>query len=235
MPGWCRAPMAASMARRHMAEPTAMAPCSGSRPMARSPPWLRLIPRMAPTRQAGLVQGTDGNFYGTTYSGGANGDGTVFRMTTNGALDHFGIVQLFCKWRLSCRRVGTGHGRQFLWHGLIRRNQRQHGTLFRMTTNGTLTALVSFNSTNGSYPYGGLVQGADGNFYGTTEAGGANGYGTVFSITTNGTLTTLVSFINYTNGPLPMAGWCRAPTATFMARHTAGARTAVMAMERYSR
>ena len=43
-----------------------------------------------------------------------------------------------------------------------------YGTVFKVTTNGTLTTLVSFNSTNGAYPYAALTLGNDGNFYGTT-------------------------------------------------------------------
>ena len=62
-----------------------------------------------------------------------------------------------------------------------------YGTVFRMTTNGTLATLVSFDNANGAAPYGALVQGADGNFYGTTESGGTSSYGTVFRMTTNGT------------------------------------------------
>ena len=70
-----------------------------------------------------------------------------------------------------------------------------------MTPAGVLTTLVSFNGANGNNPQGGLVQGNDGSFYGTTEYGGANGLGTVFQVTTNGTLTTLVSFGGQTNAP----------------------------------
>ena len=69
-----------------------------------------------------------------------------------------------------------------------------YGTVFKVTTNGTLTTLVSFNGTNGANPYAALTLGNDGNFYGTTSEGGSSGYGTVFKVTTNGTLTTLVSF-----------------------------------------
>ena len=61
----------------------------------------------------------------------------------------------------------------------------------------TLTTLVSFNGTDGANPDAGLVQGTDGNFYGTTSNGGANNEpyeGTVFKMTSSGTLTTLSSF-----------------------------------------
>ena len=78
------------------------------------------------------------------------------------------------------------------------------GTVFRLTTDGTLTALHSFNYQDGAVAGGGLVQGADGNLYGATSQGGTAGLGTVFQITTNGQLTTLVRF-NGTNGANPQS------------------------------
>ncbi len=78
------------------------------------------------------------------------------------------------------------------------------GTVFQVTTNGTLTTLVTFNGTNGANPLGTLTLGSDGNFYGTTEEGGSNNFWTVYQVTTNGTLTTLVSF-NRNNGLFPLA------------------------------
>jgi uncharacterized repeat protein (TIGR03803 family) len=81
-----------------------------------------------------------------------------------------------------------------------------NGTIFKVTTNGTLTTLVGFATTNGANPYAALTLGADGNFYGTAYRGGTNGgYGTVFKVTTNGVMTRLVSF-NITNGAYPQAG-----------------------------
>ena len=71
-----------------------------------------------------------------------------------------------------------------------------------MTTNGTLTTLVSFNDANGAYPKAALTLDGEGSFYGTTFGGGVNGQGTVFKITTNGALTTLISF-DGTNGSSP--------------------------------
>jgi uncharacterized repeat protein (TIGR03803 family) len=95
------------------------------------------------TPYAGLVQATDGNFYGTTYS------------------------------------AGEGYA----------------GTVFKITPSGTLTTLYRFCSqsgcTDGGGPLAGLVQATDGNFYGTTEVGGADDYGAVFKITSSGTLITL--------------------------------------------
>ena len=92
----------------------------------------------------GLIQATDGNFYGTTYSGGAN----------NG----------------NCTS-GTC------------------GTVFKITPEGTLTTLHTFDYTDGANPEAGLVQATDGNLYGSTN-------GTVFKITTTGTLTTLHSGVS---------------------------------------
>ena len=76
-------------------------------------------------------------------------------------------------------------------------------------------------------PDAALVQGSDGNFYGTTSAGrrlrhGTYGYGTVFKISTNGALTTLYSFTAAMMAQVPLPGWCRAATAISMARLTGG-------------
>src|SRR6516225_4524012 len=68
------------------------------------------------------------------------------------------------------------------------------GYIFRVTTNGDLTTLVSFANTNGATPMRGVVAGRDGALYGTTYDGGVFGIGTVFRVTTNGVLTSLLSF-----------------------------------------
>ena len=88
------------------------------------------------------------------------------------------------------------------------------GTVFRLTADGTLTTLHSFNYQDGAYPVGGLVQATDGNLYGTTSQGGIGGQGTVFQITTNGLLTTLVWF-NGTNGANPQSSLIQARNGSF--------------------
>jgi uncharacterized repeat protein (TIGR03803 family) len=117
----------------------------------------------------GLVQATDGNFYGTTYAG-ANGGGTVFKISQS----------------------------------------------------GTLTTLYSFcsqtNCADGETPYDGVVQGTDGNFYGTTSQGAVNNGGTVFKVTPAGTLTTLYSFcsqVNCADGSRPIGGLIQATSGLF--------------------
>jgi len=79
------------------------------------------------------------------------------------------------------------------------------GTVFKITPNGTLTVLYSFDGTQGEHPYGGLTLGTDGNFYGTTYYGGASNFGTVFKVTPSGSLTVLYSFANGSDGAYPLA------------------------------
>ena len=79
-----------------------------------------------------------------------------------------------------------------------------YGSIFQITTSGTLTKLHTFGKTDGAYPAAGLIQASDGNLYGTTNQGGSKGYGTVFKITSAGTFTSLHSFTNK-DGAYPSA------------------------------
>lgn len=74
------------------------------------------------------------------------------------------------------------------------------GYVFRVTTNGVISTVVSFAGTNGAAPLGRLVRGADGALYGAASQGGDFSMGTVFRVTTNGILSTLISFTG-TNAP----------------------------------
>jgi uncharacterized repeat protein (TIGR03803 family) len=86
------------------------------------------------------------------------------------------------------------------------------GTVFRVAPSGDLTTLFNFNTATGIHPYAGLVQGNDGNFYGTTSQRGSAfssvdsnnpyGYGTIFQITPTGEFTVLVRFTGK-NGAFP--------------------------------
>src|SRR6202030_2281750 len=104
------------------------------------------------------------------------------------------------------------------------------GTIFKVTATGQLTTLVDFTGTGasnrGSSPYAGLVQGSDGNFYGTTTSGGANGDGTVFTMTPGGKLTTLVDFAfsgsGGNRGRSPKAGLVQASDGNFYGSTSGG-------------
>ncbi|MGP8199424.1 MAG: choice-of-anchor tandem repeat GloVer-containing protein [Limisphaerales bacterium] len=161
---------------------------------------------------APLVLGADGNFYGTTEYGGANGDGTVFRITTNGALT---TLASFDYGNGANPAAALVLGTDGNFYGTTEYGGADgDGTVFRITTNGALTTLASFDYGNGANPAAALVQGPDGAFYGTTSGGGSNWYGTVFRITTNGTLTNLVSF-NFSNGANPSAALLLGPDGNF--------------------
>jgi uncharacterized repeat protein (TIGR03803 family) len=177
---------------------------------------------------AGLVQAANGDFYGTTSSGGANcvpyGCGTVFKITPNGTLT---TLYSFCA------QSGCTDGAN-PWAGLVQAANGDlygttwaggtdpfgggyGGTVFKITPSGTLTTLYNFCSqsgcTDGEYIISGLVQATNGDFYGTASQGGADGNGTVFKITLSGTLTTLYSFCSQsgcTDGALPAAGLIQA-------------------------
>jgi len=196
---------------------------------------------------AALVQATDGNLYGITQSGGANnntqiclyvylnGCGTVFKVTPTGVLT---TLYSFCSLPNCADGVGPysslvqgtdgnfygttnigGSGFDLAVCGIT-----GCGTIFKITPTGTLTTLHSMCSeggsscTDGAYPQSGLIEGLDGNLYGTTAHGGINGGGTVFKITPSGALTTLYSFCAQAgcpDGSLPAGNLVQATDGNF--------------------
>ena len=85
---------------------------------------------------------------------------------------------------------------------------KNFGTVYKITTAGTPSTVLSFcaltSCTDGAYPHGGVTLGFDGNYYGTTQAGGSHAAGTVFKVTPAGTLTTLWNFANGTDQSVPV-------------------------------
>jgi uncharacterized repeat protein (TIGR03803 family) len=196
----------------------------------------------------GVIQASDGNFYGTTFAGGTYDQGTIFRITPGGTLT---TLYNFC-WTPSTCSIATGSypngallqasngdlygtttaGTAFkislkgkftllyTWAGAASNPEGSYGaliqvgtllygttytggaydkgTVFRMSLAGKVKTLHSFcrKSTcpDGSEPEAALVEGTNGDLYGTTSDGGIGSFGTVFKITTKGKLTTLVSF-----------------------------------------
>lgn len=138
---------------------------------------------------AGLVQGIDGDLYGTT-TYGTNNRGTIFKIIPGGT---FTSMYSFCS-QTGCSDgttpgAGLTQGIDGELYGTTGEGgAKQRGTVFKMTPTGTLTTVYSFcalkSCADGIYPYAGLVQDTNGDFYGTTQGGGANGccYGTVFRL-----------------------------------------------------
>ncbi len=160
---------------------------------------------------ANLVQGLDGNFYGTTEFGGPTSAGTVFKVTPSGTLT---TLYTFPNFSDGCNpgaglvlgSDGNFYGSTETCGGTSTGCTFGCGTIFRITPAGALTTLHTFDATDGYQPLAAMIQGADGNFYGTTELGGTNGYGTVFKMTPTGKITTLHSFAGYPNdGAYPTA------------------------------
>jgi len=152
----------------------------------------------------GLVQGSDGNLYGTTMGGGGEaGAGTVFKITANGVLT---TLHSFTGGNDGASPSGSlAAGRDGNFYGTTSSaGLNGGGTVFEISPSGSYTIIYSFTGGNDGYsPGGGLVQGDDGSFYGTTDGGGTHGYGTVFQFSTNTVLTTLYAFFGGTDGGSP--------------------------------
>jgi uncharacterized repeat protein (TIGR03803 family) len=161
-----------------------------------------------------LIQGRDGNFYGTTEAGGDKIYGTVFKITPTGALTtlhSFNFIEGYTPY------AGLVQASDGNFYGTVVQGAAYNaGMLFRITPEGTLTILYNFcaqaNCSDGAYPFGTLIQGTDGSLYGTAYRGGisnptcatqgAQGCGTVFSISLGGVFTVLHSF-DVTDGYFP--------------------------------
>jgi uncharacterized repeat protein (TIGR03803 family) len=138
---------------------------------------------------AALALAVDGNFYGTALSGGANGWGTIFKMSPKGS---FAALYSFCS-QTNCLDGASPYS------GLVQASDGNlygtpsqggtngDGTVIKMTTEGKLSTIHSFRQTDGESPRGSLIQGTDGKLYGTTSTGGDRQQGgTAFRISESG-------------------------------------------------
>jgi uncharacterized repeat protein (TIGR03803 family) len=163
--------------------------------------------------KAGLVQGSDGNFYGSPQTGGPDGAfASFFRITPTG--DFTNICSLYggtngyqIDYAMTLASDGNFYGTtSYGGAGYSDSNDAFNGgTVFRLTPTGDYTILNSFVGTNGFQPAGRLMQSTNGNIYGVTAFGGAFGLGTVFCVSPAGDCKTIFSF-NGASQAVPATG-----------------------------
>ncbi len=154
------------------------------------------------TTEVALMQASNGDLYGTNQVYGTYSEGTLFKITPGGALT---TLHSFCALQQyedcpdgapAYSRLIQGSDGNIYGTTEFGGSNFFDGTAFKITPNGTFKTLHSFSADGdlGYTPRGGLVQGANGNFYGVTAQGGTVGAGTFFTMTPSGTVTTLYSF-----------------------------------------
>jgi uncharacterized repeat protein (TIGR03803 family) len=161
--------------------------------------------------EAGLLEDTAGNFYGTTNLGGPDGQGVVFKLAADGSetvLHAFtggsdgGAPQAGVIADEAGNLYGTatqGGGTGCFGVGC--------GTVFKVALNGAFSVVYTFTGGNdGDYPMSTLLSDKKGNLYGTANGGGAFGNGTVFKLAPDGKFTTLYAFAGGADGAGPQAG-----------------------------
>ena len=155
---------------------------------------------------ASLVMDGSGNLYGTTYNGGTNGVGTVFKITPTGAesvLHAFGAIPDGQNPYAGLIMDSSGNLYGTTYNG----GTNSVGTVFKITAAGAESVLHAFGpGPDGQNPYGGLILDGSGNLYGTTSSGGTNNVGAAFKITPTGTESVLHSFGTGSDGQNPYAG-----------------------------
>jgi len=152
-----------------------------------------------------LTQGRDGDLYGTTEYGGAHNFGSVFKISSGGALT---TLWSFCA-TANCPDGaypigGLALGTNGNFYGTTYQGGNGYGTIFEITPAGALTTLYKFchalNCPDGLNPTGALLLASDGNFYGTTilggvgGCGGCHGGGVAFKLTPAGLYTKIHDF-----------------------------------------
>jgi uncharacterized repeat protein (TIGR03803 family) len=164
------------------------------------------------TPRWGLARDRGNTLYGTTSDGGLNGNGTIFRIGADGKF--FKTLHNFCSAGGTCPDGSIPYGPLLvaydgnIYGTAVSGGANQNGAAFSMNASGSYSLIYSFCPTagclDGTLPQSGLFQATDGNFYGTTDEGGYNGWGVFFRLTKSGTETRLHSF-HVTDGALPNA------------------------------
>ena len=166
--------------------------------------------------KSGLVEHSNGLFYGYTQNGGAQNDGAVFQISSAGV---YSVIHSFCD-NNSCLATEDGYSPE---GSLVEGNDGNlygvtygggshgNGTVFRITTAGTLTTIYNFIGAPDGAGIVGLYPGSDGNLYGATALGGDpscsnNGCGSVFSVSTSGSLLWYYDFTDKAGDANPYLG-----------------------------
>ena len=172
---------------------------------------------------SGLIQGSDGFFYGTTQRGGAFNAGTVYRMTSSGTVTILHSFTGGADGGLPSTTLIQGD--DGLLYGTALTNSKGFGAVFSVTTSGTVKVLHSFEGypTDGAGPYASLVKGRDGNLYGATFNGGPSNAGTVYRLTPEGSFTILYAFKGMSDGAGPFAALVQAADDSFYGTTRTGA------------
>lgn len=180
---------------------------------------------------AGVIADSSGNLYGTTVSGGANGGGTVFEITSDGT---YNVLYSFCSQQNCADGESPDAGLILDSSGNLYgtttaggTSANGNGTVFRLAADGTETVLYSFcpkrRCKDGSGPQAGLTMDSSGNLYGTTGQGGAKGLGTVFKLAADGNETVLYSFTGSSDGAYPVTNLILDSTGNLYGTTFAGA------------
>jgi uncharacterized repeat protein (TIGR03803 family) len=167
--------------------------------------------------QSGLVWGTDGNLYGTTYNGGHSGAGTVYKLSPTGHLTTLhsfgskdGVHPIAALVQAS---NGDFYGSTFFGGRVMYVCSIGCGTVFSINSAGSMKTLETFDWSDGAQPEAALIQATDGNLYGTTADG--LGAGTIFNITPAGALTLLYGFYGGPSGSQPYGGLVQSTSGIF--------------------
>jgi uncharacterized repeat protein (TIGR03803 family) len=146
---------------------------------------------------APLVQASDGNFYGTTYTGSGEVRGSVFKMNSRGTVTTVHTFRTGSEGQLPVGGLVQATDGNLYGSTKFGGNQ-DYGTLYQITTSGAYTQLYSFPASIGEYATGSLLQHTDGLLYGTAQFGGANGYGSVYTLDMG--LGPFITFVRSTGG-----------------------------------
>ncbi len=183
---------------------------------------------------SGLTLGSDGDFYGTTETGGTQNQGTVFKITSSGNLTKlydFGSCKYPCLDGVYPKAPPV-EGRDGNFYGTTRdtNDGTDNGVVYKVTPTGKFTTIYKFDGVSGGNPNDPLVLGTDGNFYGTTTLGGKNiqncspnspSCGTVFKITPGGKVTFLYKF-DQTHGAGPLGSLVQSSDGSLYGTTSAG-------------